>query len=303
VRVHRRDLGGRLAPAQAFVPPSASPSTAHLTLELVATTPRAAQLRARASAPPGFTVTPPRTSMRVRSNGSPATVEMPFAVTVPAGTPEGEYPIRVTASMDGAAPIARTAAVIVREAHCAGPTGGFCPLDLARDANHDGVATLDSPAQGDFDGSGWSFAANLLPAPGPVTLAGVPYRAPPTAGDERNFVEARGQSLAVPAGRWATAYVLGATHNGDVDSAATVTYDDGSTATVPLRLTDWAGRAAFGNTTTIAMPYRLRAGQGQDGPPVAIFGTRLALDPGKTARSIALPGDPRIELYAITLGD
>ena len=99
-----------------------------------------------------------------------------------------------------------------------------------------------------------------------------------------------------------TAYVLGATHNGNVDTAATVTYSDGGSESVPLQLTDWAGGAAFGNTKEIAMPYRIKAGQGQDGPPVAIFGTRLALDPARTPRSIALPDDPRVEIYALTLG-
>ena len=95
--------------------------------------------------------------------------------------------------------------------------------------------------------------------------------------------------------------MLGATHNGNVDTVATVTYSDGSAQTLPLRLTDWAGDPAFGNTKAIPMPYRIRAGQGQDGPPVAIFGTRLALDPAKTPRSIALPADQRVEIYALTL--
>ena len=92
-------------------------------------------------------------------------------------------------------------------------------------------------------------------------------------------------------------------HNGNVDSAATVTYADGSAGTVPLRLTDWAGGAAFGNTKAIAMDYRIKAGQGQDGPPVAIFRTELALDPSKTVRSITLPADPRLEVYALTLAE
>jgi hypothetical protein len=95
--------------------------------------------------------------------------------------------------------------------------------------------------------------------------------------------------------------VLGATHNGNVDSAATVTYADASADTVPLQLTDWAGGPAFGNAKVIAMDYRIKAGKGQDGPPVAIFGTQLALDPAKTVRSITLPTDTRMEVYALTL--
>lgn len=70
---------------------------------------------------------------------------------------------------------------------------------------------------------------------------------------------------------------------------------------MPLRLTDWAGSPAFGNTAEILMPYRLKAGQGQDSPPVAIFGTVVPLDTGRTMRSITLPNDSRMEFYAVTL--
>ena len=272
-----------------------------MALDLVVTTPASANVSIAATAPPGFRIEPAAATRTVASNGLPTAARVPFTVTVPANTPEGEYKVTVTARMPGAAAITRTAKVVVRLGRCAGATGAFCPLDLGRDYNHDGVATLAATDQGNFDDSGWSYAANLLPAAGPTTIGGIPYAAPSTAGTDANFVEAQGQSLALPEGGWATAYVLGATHNGNVDTAATVTYSDGSSQTLPLRLTDWAGGPAFENTKEIAMPYRIRAGQGQDGPPVAIFGTRLALDPAKTPRSIALPGDRRMEIYALTL--
>ncbi len=298
-----RDLSGRLSPAQAFVPPSDdADQQARLALDLVVTTPSTAGVSIAATAPPGFRIEPAAATRTVVSNGLPTAARVPFTVTVPAEHARG----RVHGDRDradaGRRPITRTAKVVVRLGRCAGAAGSFCPVDLGRDYNHDGVATLDATDQGNFDDSGWSYAANLLPAAGPTSLGGIPYVAPSTAGTDANFVEAQGQSLALPAGGWATAYVLGATHHGNVDTAATVTYSDGSSQTLPLQLTDWAGGPAFGNTKEIAMPYRIRAGQGQDGPPVAIFGTRLALDPAKTPRSIALPDDQRLEIYALTLG-
>ena len=297
-----RDLSGRLSPAQAFVPPSDdADQQARLALDLVVTTPSTGRVSIAATAPPGFRIEPAAARRTVVSNGLPTAARVPFTVTVPANTPEGEYTVTVTARMAGADSMTRTAKVVVRLGRCAGAAGSFCPVDLDRDYNHDGVATLDATDQGNFDDSGWSYAANLLPAAGPTSLGGIPYVAPSTAGADANFVEAQGQSLALPAGGWTTAYVLGATHHGNVDTAATVTYSDGSSQTLPLQLTDWAGGPAFGNTKEIAMPYRIRAGQGEDGPPVAIFGTRLALDPAKTPRSIALPADQRVEIYALTL--
>ena len=273
-----------------------------MAVDLVVTTPSGRRSRSTATAPAGFRITPATARRTVVSNGLPTAARVPLTVTVPAGTPEGEYTVTVTARMRGADPITRTGKVVVRLGRCATAAGSFCPVDLGRDYNHDGVATLDATDAGDFDGGGWSYAANLLPAAGPATLGGIPYEAPSTAGTDPNFVEAQGQSLALPAGEWATAHVLGATHNGNVDTVATVTYADGSSQALPLQLSDWAGDPAFGNAKEIAMPYRIRAGQGQDGPAVAIFGTRLALDPAKTPRSIALPADPRVELYALTLG-
>jgi predicted alpha-1,2-mannosidase len=297
------DLSGRLTPTQAIAEPSPDePTTTKLTMQLLATAPGNADVSLSAAAPEGFTIQPATAQSLIRSHGLPTSGAVTFTVTVPAGTPEGSYPVSVRAQMDGAPAITRRATVLVRSGSCASTSGGACAVDLTRDYDHDGVATLDNPSQGNFDDSGWSFAANLLPAAGPTTIGGVPYQAPSTAGTDPNFVEARGQALVMPEGRYAVAHVLGATHNGDVDTKVTVTYADGSTAQVPLQLTDWAGGGSFGNRKAIAMPYRLKAGQGQDGPPVNIWGTDVPLDPSKTVQAISLPSDARIQLYAITLG-
>jgi hypothetical protein len=51
----------------------------------------------------------------------------------------------------------------------------------------------------------------------------------------------------------------------------------------------------------VAAPYRLRAGVGQDGPPVDIYAQAVSLDPTRAVRSIALPDQPRLRLFAVTL--
>jgi putative alpha-1,2-mannosidase len=63
---------------------------------------------------------------------------------------------------------------------------------------------------------------------------------------------------------------------------------------------DWCGTASAGTTTVLAMPHRIKAGQGIDGPPVSLFGVRLPVPAGKQVRSITLPDDPRLHLYAVT---
>ena len=81
----------------------------------------------------------------------------------------------------------------------------------------------------------------------------------------------------------------------------TIGYTDGSTAQVPITVADWCGSPAPGSTTVLAMPHRIRTGQGVDGPPVSLFGFALPLDGGKQVRSVSLPDDARLNLYAITL--
>jgi len=202
----------------------------------------------------------------------------------------------------GAGVVTRQLTVQVRAARCGVTVGGQCGVDLTRDADHDGTASASASTQGNFDGGGWSYDAALLPAAGAGALHGVTYDLPDATGTANNFVEAHGQQVLLPSGQYGALRLLGATHNGDVVSAATITYTDGTTASVPLALTDWAAGAGHnGNTVEIAMEHRIKAGQGVDGPPVQIFGTSLPLAAGKSVLSITLPNDPRLEIYAATL--
>jgi len=193
----------------------------------------------------------------------------------------------------------RHSTVSLVDASCASTSGGTCALGLSYDL--DGTATVSSPNEGNFDSSGWSFDAALLPAQGSWTNNGVTYQVPDPTGTAKNFVTTTGQQLAIPAGQFSSAHVLGAAHGGDLTSSVTITYTDGTTADVPFALTDWAGSARNGNTVAIGMDHRIKQNQGTDGPPVNIFGEDLALNPDKTVQSIALPDNHNGEIYAITL--
>jgi hypothetical protein len=134
-----------------------------------------------------------------------------------------------------------------------------------------------------------------------VTWDGVTYQAPDPAGEAKNFVQARGQSLLLPTGDHAAVHLVATTHNGPVTAALTIGYADGTSAPATVTVADWCGAASAGTTTVLAMPHRIKAGQGVDGPPVSLFGLRLPAPAGKQIRSITLPDDPRLHLYAVTL--
>ncbi len=287
-------LGAQFSPAEAVVEPSAGSSSKQtLTLTLLATTPGTAQVQMAATAPPGWSVSGAPTSVTVASHSLPVEVEVPLQITAPAGTKPGAYRVLVTASMPGAAPVGKQATILAQlPGACAITTSTACAVDLSGAYNGDGVATEVDPKEGNFDGQGNSYAAGLLPRPGPATFGGVIYQAPPTTGAEPNFVKANGQAVVLPTGRYSRLDIVGAASNGSTGSdglAAIVTYQDGSTAAAPLRFTNWASRQPdFGNGVALRMPYRLGAG-GKSAVPSSLYQTSLQLDAHKQIRAISLP--------------
>ena len=238
----------------------------------------------------------------LHSNGVPASTTVPVTLRLPAGLGVGDHEVVVTATAPGLEPVTRTVPVQVREAlDCVGDAPG-CALDLGPARNHDGTATVAAPSEGNFDGSGWSYDAALLPVPGPWVHDGITYAAPVTSGTTPNFVEGRGQTLLVQSGSRTAIHLVGSTHNGDVTTAVRLTYTDGSVQSVPVALTDWAaGSGHNGNTVAIAMDHRIKGGSGVDGPPVQIFSTTVAVDPARQLQAVTLPADDRFEVYALTL--
>ena len=286
----------------ATVSSAAAPTSARsvvVTASVVGQWPDYRTVRQNLTLPPGWTATPATKTTVVRSNGLPTGVDTPVTLGIPAGTKAGTYQVGFTWQTSGAAVVKATATVTLSNVACA-TTGAQCSVPLAYDV--DGTATVATPDAGNFDGGGWSYDAALLPKAGPTTIGGTTFVAPSAAGTTKNFFTARGRQLALPAGKYSSLAVIGAAHGGDVTSSAVVTYTDGTTASVPFVLSDWAaGSPADGDTVAIAMPHRIKAGQGVDGPPVNLWKTTLALDPAKSVQAVALPNSTGAEIWAMTL--
>lgn len=321
----QHQLSADVAPDQVVMEPTAGrPSQQQVDLTLLATAPHTARIAVTAKAPKGWSVAPARTTATADSSGLPAQVKDRLRITMPAGTTAGTYRVPVTAKLPGAAAVKKTVTVVVQQAGtCAIRTSTSCAVDLNAAYNNDGVATLAAPGQGDFDGTGLSYAADQLPAAGPVTLGGVTYQAPPTGGSSRNFVKSTGQAIALPSGKYNSLHIVGASDNGSTGAAsatAVVTYTDGSTATVPLELTGWANKTPdFGNAVALTTAYQLKAGEGKTTTKAALYETTIPLEPGKQVRSLSLatpsvpawvaPGsggldwqrNSNLEIYAMTL--
>jgi hypothetical protein len=292
------ERGPRIAPGTARVPVAAG-SQAKFTVDLVGQAPGVLFPRVSATVPDGWRVSVRQPGVLV-SRHLPVSGSATVTVTAPPDVPVGTYPLTVT--VRGAQPLTKTATLVVRTPlACAASTGTACAVDLSGERTLDGTATVANSTEGDFDGGGWSYDGALFPPAGPVTWNGVTYDAPDPAGTTPNFVPAAGQPLLLPAAGHNAVQMVVTSHNGPVSGVFTLGYTDGSVQSVPVTVADWCGTATAGTTTVLAMDHRIKAGQGVDGPPTSLFGVAVPLAAGKQLRSLSLPDDPRMLVYAITL--
>ncbi|MEU2927990.1 alpha-L-fucosidase [Streptomyces sp. NPDC007251] len=154
------------------------------------------------------------------------------------------------------------------------------PLDALYD--NDGIDTA-SARGGDFDGSGYTFPGEELPA-GRIQVDGVPFDFPASTAGARNNVVALGQRVDLPRGHYLSAVFLTAGSYGDASGQATVHYADGSTSTAALGGADWY--AAGG---PLSAPYRYTPDGTKDEHSVGIGTSEVWIDPRREAVAVTLP--------------
>ncbi|WP_086782264.1 GH92 family glycosyl hydrolase [Crossiella equi] len=285
-----------------LLPTSTKPQPVTLPLDVLAQSPAVTAALVRAKGPEGWPLTYPQLPLLFHSWQLPTQQTANLTLTVPANTPPGTYPLTITTQALGANKTTHDLRITLdTRSTCAPAVQNACALDLTPHQTHDGTATPEAPAEGNFDGSGWSYDATLLPKAGPITWNNTPYTAPDPTGTAPNFLESTGQSLLLPEGTHTKVNLVSSSHNGPVTTSLVARYTDGTTTTLPTTIGDWAGSTPQGTTIALDMPHRVKAGQGQDTPPVRLFSQTLPLDPTKSLVSLTLPNDPRVEIYALTL--
>jgi alpha-L-fucosidase len=173
------------------------------------------------------------------------------------------------------------------------------PLDSLYD--NDGIDTATARG-GDFDGSGYTFPGEELPA-GRVEVDGVPFDFPTSTAGARNNLVALGQRVDLPRGRCLSAVFLTSGSYGDASGKATVHYADGTTSTAGLSGADWY--AAGGS---LSAPYRYAPDGTKDEHAVGIGTSEVWMDPQREAVAITLPvtnpaeaGKASLHVFALTL--
>src|SRR3954469_10641516 len=156
----RRHVYASLRQSSVVIPAGAAQQV-HLDLDVLAQNPVLQPVTVSATAPAGWKVKVQPIDL-IWSGRLPVQKTVPITVTVPAGTALGTYPVQVKVSGLGANSVSRSATIEVRTPSACVP-GTSCAVDLGRDYNHDGTATVDASSDGNFDGGGWSYDASLLP--------------------------------------------------------------------------------------------------------------------------------------------
>lgn len=166
--------------------------------------------------------------------------------------------------------------------------------------NGDAFSTASNPKKGSFDDTGMSYPVDIIPQAGSTTFDGMPYIVPDTH-SAHNQVVAQGQTIDLPQNGGGDLYFLSAASNGGATGTVTIHYADGTEQTAPMSVSDWV-KDDRGLQPAFSADSRFIP----SGPDAAdkpnIWVVRVPVSKEKPIRSVTLPSDPHIHIFALTIG-
>ncbi|NMC81379.1 MAG: hypothetical protein GYA63_00800 [Armatimonadetes bacterium] len=171
------------------------------------------------------------------------------------------------------------------------------PLTYERDW----ISWHDNPGDYTEPTNDYAFPAELLPDSlsvfsFPTSGAPVDFMFPDKSDGANNTILLAGQVISVPPGKYSTLYMLEAARFGGYTGTVTLNYSDSSTSSADLTFSDWAWSAIGAQlgpneTVAISCDHRHRTGTAQNGPPVDILLSQMAVNSAKTLVSVTMPAD------------
>ncbi len=181
--------------------------------------------------------------------------------------------------------------------------GSSVAVSLASAVNTNGFTKDGDRPKGTegFDGEGAVYSATLLGAI--PTSKGVEFHVGPD--NAPNVVSCKGGTVALPAGKYASLWLLGSAVEGNqMAQALTVTYTDGTTETLSQNFSDWFLPQGFaGESRAVKMAYRTLATGDKDARPFYVYSYGFQLDHTKTVKSLTLPNNPNVKILAISVAN
>ncbi|WP_238882223.1 glycoside hydrolase family 38 C-terminal domain-containing protein [Clostridium sp. YIM B02551] len=182
------------------------------------------------------------------------------------------------------------------------------PLDLSKDFNIDAITYDANRKDGDFNGKGETFSAELIPDK--VVSEDISFNIGSKDDGAKNFIQAKGQSIQVPQGeKHGFLYLLGASAGGRNDGEFKVNYKDGSSTIKDMSFTDW--QATIGNDQKTYVRDNIAINLTHTHVPTGntydidnnLFVYKIALDGNKEIKDIQLPDAQGIKIAAMSFVD
>ena len=200
--------------------------------------------------------------------------------------------------------IARVSLVVLLLGALACAQGPIVKVDLAPYFNADGIALDSDRSDGQLDESGSNLAGEQMPPRGSTFDFGpVAFRFPDYAAGARNNVEADGQVIAVPPGRYAALFLLATATDGPAEGELGLSYASGPPVSMPFVLPDWCSGGAGGVLEAVRFTFRHNGVTGlREQMRGALWVVAFGLDANRTLTAITLPRNRRVHVFALTLG-
>jgi alpha-mannosidase len=181
----------------------------------------------------------------------------------------------------------------------AGVKTGTVAVDLSASYNVKGIyadGSAFAPAAS-ADGEGFAYSKEAL---GSTPLwDGVLFNLGPANAPDA----VAGRTVALPAGKFASLMILATgLEGGQASQVFTITYADGTSSSVTQSLSDWYESSGYeGESEAVVTPYRLESDGSKDNRTFYLFGYSFNLDSSKAVRSVALPDNEHVLVFAMTL--
>jgi alpha-mannosidase len=176
---------------------------------------------------------------------------------------------------------------------------GTVAVDLSSAYNVKGIYTdgTSFPPEASADGEGFAYSKEAL---GSTSVwDGVLFNLGPANAPD----VVTGKTVALPSGKFASLRILATGVEGDQEAQVfTITYADGTSSAVTQSLSDWYETSGYpGESEAVAAPYRLVEDGSKDNRTFYLYGYSFSLDSGKVIRSVTLPSNEHVLVFAMTL--
>ncbi len=202
------------------------------------------------------------------------------------------------------------------------------PIDISTYFDGDGISYESNYTDGDFDGSGKTYSAELMPESGSVaytTLDGVPWLMPDKNDSALNYLSCSGQVIEFPTGRYGEVHLIGAGTGGSIpapdiprgeiglseEGEFIFRYQDGLKQTEMISMSNWYSGGVHGEWPALTMRHFHTA----SGPayeydfqnnllydnPAFIWDYTIFTDGSRVLESITLPLNSNMKILGLTL--